>query len=75
MRFEVQTSGGNGSSRSPVRVFRKWVIIGAIVGALLAGIAAMLAVGIVMIGGAFVGAIVGAVYGLFKAVLALFIRD
>lgn len=75
MRFEVTSTGGDGSSRSPVRVFRKWVIIGAVIGALLAGVAAMLAIGVVMVGGALVGAVFGAVYGLFKAAMTMFGRD
>lgn len=71
MRLEVKTAGSDGSSRSPVRVFRKWVIIGAVIGALIAGVVAMLAIGVVMVGGALVGAVFGAVYGLFKAAMAM----
>ncbi len=72
MKFEVKASRSPGT---PAREFRKWVIIGAVIGAVLAGLGAMLAIGIVMIAGAVVGAAIGAVYGFFKAILAVFKRD
>ena len=71
MKVEVRTSGPAGTSRSPRSVFRKWVIIGAVVGAALVGIAGAIVLGLVMIGGAFVGAGFGAIFGVFKALMAL----
>ena len=71
MKAEVRTSERSGSSRSPGYVFRKWVIIGAVIGALLVGLAGAMVLGVVMIGGAAAGAVFGAVFGLFKAAIAV----
>jgi hypothetical protein len=51
-------------------VFRKWVLIGAVVGALLVGMSGMFVVGAIMVGGAIVGAAVGVVVGIVKAAIA-----
>ncbi len=71
MKFEVRTPSGLDSRRTPGSIFKKWVIIGALVGAVLVGIAGMLLVGAVMVGGALVGAIAGAIVGVVKAAIAI----
>ena len=62
MKFEIRTPGFE-KSRTPGGVFKRWLVIGAIVGALLVGIAGALIVGSAMVAGAFFGAIAGAVIG------------
>ena len=74
MKVEVKRTGGSGTSRSPGYVFRKWVVIGAVAGAVLVGAAGALLLGVVMIGGALAGSVVGAVVGLFRAAIALVAR-
>ncbi|MDA0232944.1 MAG: hypothetical protein O3B04_04250 [Chloroflexi bacterium] len=71
MNVELRTPG---ESHSPGYVFRKWVLIGAIGGAALVGVAGALALGVVMIGGAAAGAVVGVAVGAVKAALAAFGR-
>ena len=68
MKIEVNRPGG--SPRSPSYVFRKWVAIGAVGGAVLVGIAGALVLGVAMIGGALVGAVIGALVGVVKAAIA-----
>jgi hypothetical protein len=70
MKIEFKSTGDLGESPSPARVFRKWVLIGAVVGALLVGMAGMFVVGAIMVGGAIVGAAVGVVVGIVKAAIA-----
>ncbi len=75
MKIEVKTSDGFRSSRSPKSEFRKWVLIGAVFGAVLVGLAGAIVLGIAMIGGAFFGAVLGAVFGVYKAAVAAIRRD
>ena len=67
MKVEIRTDRG---SSSPGSVFRKWVLIGAVGGAILVAVAGALALGVVMIGGALAGAVVGVFIGAIKAALA-----
>ena len=75
MKIELNKQGERRSSRSPAAAFRKWVLIGAIIGALLVGLAGALVLGIAMIGGGLVGAVVGTVFGVYKAAVAAIRRD
>ena len=66
MNVKVKSKGG---SPRPMDVFRKWVLIGAVGGALLVALVGAFGLGAVMIGGALAGAAVGVVIGAFRAAL------
>lgn len=71
MKIEVRSGGG---PQSPGREFRKWVAIGAVGGAALLGVAGVLGIALIMLGGAFFGALAGALVGAVQAVIAMFRR-
>ena len=71
MKFEIKTTG---EDRTPGQVFRKWIMIGAVIGAAIVGFIGVFALGAVMVCGALAGAAVGVVVGAVKAVLSMFGR-
>lgn len=66
MKFEIKTYG---EARTPLQVFRRWVLVSALFGAVVVGLFGTILIGIVAIGGAFIGAAVGVVLGGIRAAI------